>query len=141
MAGADTTAKAYSTIGTILKCAGTQLCKIKTYPQLGGSPDQLETTDLEDEMQTFVDGVQKMDTMEFKANYTPEAYDAVQAAKPASGSVKDYELDFGSSGGNGVFKWSGTHSVYVNEGEVNGIREMTIVCTPSTKITKGTAGA
>lgn len=141
MADGTNTAKAYSTIGTILKCGGTQLCKIKTYPQLGGSPDQLETTDLEDEMQTFVDGVQKMDPMEFKANYTPEAYDAVQNAKPAAGSVKDYELDFGSSGGNGVFKWSGTHSVYVNEGEVNGVREMTIVCTPSTKIAKGTAGA
>lgn len=136
-----TTTKAYSTIGTVLKCGGTQLSKIKSYPQLGGAPDQLETTDLEDTMQTFVDGVQKMNTMEFKANYTPEAYDAVVAAMPAAGATKDYELDFGNAGANGIFKWSGTHTVYVNEGEVNGVREMTITCTPSTKITKGTAGA
>ena len=45
--------KAVSTIGTVLK-AGTdksslaQLCKIKSYPDLGGAPEQLETTDLED---------------------------------------------------------------------------------------------
>ena len=136
-----TTAKAFSTIGTILKCGGEKLCKIKSYPQLGGSPDQLETTDLEDEVQTFVDGVQKMDAMEFKANYTPEDNDKVVAAKPAAGSTKEYELDFGDAGANGIFKWSGTHNVYVNEGEVNGVREMTITCTPSTKIARGTAGA
>lgn len=51
--------KAISTIGTILKfgtSAGslTQLCKIKSFPQLGGEREQIEITDLEDEMQTFV---------------------------------------------------------------------------------------
>ena len=55
--------KAVSTIGTILEVSenGTdweKLCKIKTYPALGGAPEQLETTDLEDEVQTFVPGVQ-----------------------------------------------------------------------------------
>ena len=43
-----------STINTILETSanGTtweKLCKIKSYPALGGSPEQLETTDLEDE--------------------------------------------------------------------------------------------
>ena len=40
---------------------------------------QLETTDLEDEVQTFVPGVQTMEAMEFTANYTLEAYTAVKA--------------------------------------------------------------
>lgn len=53
-------AKAISTIGTILKFGTTsgsltQLCKIKTFPQLGGEREQIEITDMEDEMQTFVD--------------------------------------------------------------------------------------
>lgn len=52
-------AKAYSTIYTVLKFGTeasslTQLCKIKSYPDLGGAPDTIETTDLEDTTQTFV---------------------------------------------------------------------------------------
>lgn len=52
-------AKAISTIGTILKFGTTQgslteLCKIKTFPQLGGEREQIESTDLTDTAQTFV---------------------------------------------------------------------------------------
>ena len=76
--------KAVSTIGTILETSADgesweKLCKIKSYPQLGGAPDQLETTDLEDESQTFISGVQSQDAMEFTANYTLAAYTAVKA--------------------------------------------------------------
>ena len=53
--------KAYATIGTVLKTSTdgstyTELCHIKSFPALGGSPDQLETTDLQDTSQTFVLG-------------------------------------------------------------------------------------
>jgi len=52
-------AKAISNIGTILKFGTalgsmTELCKIKSYPQLGGEREQIETTDLTDTAQTFV---------------------------------------------------------------------------------------
>jgi len=40
----------------------------------------------------------------------------------------------GKKGKNGVATWDGQHSVYINEGEVNGVREMTISVSPSTKI-------
>jgi hypothetical protein len=137
----DRMAKAYSTINTVLKAGATsqaltQLCKIKSYPDLGGSPENLETTDLEDVSQTFVPGVQSVDTMEFTANYTPEAYDSVSAT---AGTDMYYELDFGDGGANGKFTWQGTHSVRVNGGDVNAVREMTITITPSTAITKATA--
>lgn len=133
-------AKAYSTINTVLKAGETanalsQLCKIKSYPDLGGSPENLETTDLEDVAQTFVPGVQSVDTMEFTANYTPEAYDSVNAL---AGKDLYYELDFGAAGANGKFTWQGTHSVRVNGGDVNAVREMTVTITPSTAITKVT---
>ena len=52
-----------STIKTVLKSrehgtTGTyaKLCNIKSYPQLGGAPENLETTDLEDTAQTFCPG-------------------------------------------------------------------------------------
>lgn len=129
-------AKAVSTINTVLEVSedGTtwsKLCKIKSYPALGGAPDQLETTDLEDESQTFILGVQSMDAMEFTANYTLEAYKAVKAK-----AMKDlhYRLKMGEGGKDGVATWDGQHSVYANEGEVNGVREMTISVSASTKI-------
>ena len=128
--------KAVSTIGTILEVSEdgstwTKLCPIKSYPALGGAPDQPETTDLEDESQTFVNGVQSMDSMEFKANYTLATYTAIKAK---AGTPLKYRLKMGKDGVDGVATWEGEHSVYVNEGEVNGVREQTITVSPSTKI-------
>ena len=138
------TPKAYSTIGTVLKTsttssgAYTQLCKIKSYPDLGGTPEQIETTDLEDTFQTFVAGVQSMDTMEFTCNYNPTDYAAVVAAIPAAGSDLYYQIEFGAAGAQGIFQWSGTHSVRVTGGDINAVREMVITITPSSAITKVT---
>lgn len=136
------TPKAYSTIDTVLKAGSTaanvtQLCKIKSYPDLGGAPDNLETTDLEDIMQTFVPGVQSLDQMEFTANYTPEGYAAVKAT---ANTEQYYELDMGTNGAQGIFTWTGQHDVFVNGGDVNSVREMTIVVTPSSKITASVSG-
>lgn len=138
---AEAEKKAVNTIGTTLEVsedgtAWSKLCKIKSYPALGGAPDQLETTDLEDESQTFVPGVQSMDAMEFTANYTLEAYTSVKAK---AGKNLKYRLKMGTNGADGVATWDGQHAVYINEGEVNGIREMTLSVSPSTKISVGAA--
>lgn len=133
--------KAYSTIGTVLKTATsaagtyTKLCKIKTYPDLGGAPEMIETTDLEDTSQTFVKGVQSLDSMEFTANYTATDYAAVVAAGTGSSDIY-YSLEFGTDGGDGKFQWSGTHSVHLSGGDVNGVREMVITVVPSSVISK-----
>lgn len=125
-----------STINTVLKAGATasalkQLCKIKSYPQLGGEPEQIETTDLEDTMQTFVPGVQSVESMQFTANYNKEKFNEI---KESAGTEQIYELNFGENGKDGQFSWKGQHSVFVNEGEVNGSRDMTITITPSTVI-------
>lgn len=140
---ADATVKAVSTIGTVLEVSsdGTaweKLCKIKSYPALGGEREQLETTDLEDEDQTFIPGVQSRDAMGFSANYTLAAYKAVKAKAMTD---LHYRLKMGEDGKDGVATWDGQHDAYVNEGEVNGVREMTITCYPSTKIELGEATA
>lgn len=125
-----------STIGTTLKAGATvaalkKLCKIKSYPQLGGEPEQIETTDLEDTQQTFVAGVQQVSSMQYTANYDKELFKSIDA----SANVEQfYELDFGTDGEDGMFSWKGMHSIFINEGAVNGAREMTITITPSTKV-------
>lgn len=132
----EATVKAVSTIGTILEVSsdGTaweKLCPIKSYPALGGAPERLPTTDMEDEVETSILGVQSMDDMDFTANYTLETYLAVKAK-----AMKDlhYRLKMGEGGKDGIATWDGQHSVYINEGEVNGVREMTISVSASTKI-------
>lgn len=139
----ETTVKAVSTMGTILEVSEDgatweKLCRIKTYPALGGAPEQIETTDMEDEVQTFIPGVQTMEAMEFTANYTLEAYKAVE-----NKAMKElhYRLKMGANGKDGVASWKGQHSVHTNEGEVNGVREMTISVSASTKIEIAEAAA
>ena len=140
---AEVEKKAVSTIGTTLEVSenGTtweKLCKIKSYPQLGGAPEQIEVTDLEDESQAFIPGVQAQDAMEFAANYTQEAYTAVKAK---AGKNLKYRVMMGKDGVDGVATWDGQHDVFINEGAVNSAREMTIAVFPSTKISVGAATA
>lgn len=123
-----------STINTILKSGATasaltKLCRIKSYPQLGGEPEQIETTDMEDIMQTFVEGVQSAESMQFLINYEKDAYDSI---KDRIDTDEIFQLEFGKDGVDGIFSWKGKISVFVNEGEVNGAREATITITRST---------
>ena len=127
-----------STINTVLKSGAsasglTKLCRIKSYPQLGGQPEQQETTDLEDKMQTFVEGVQSVEPMQFTVNYENETYDEVENRIATD---KFFQLEFGENGVDGIFSWKGTISQFVNAGEVNGIREATITITPSSQVYK-----
>jgi len=129
-------AKAHNTIGTILKfgtTAGslTELCKIKSYPQLNGEREQIESTDLTDNAQTFVPGVQSVENMNFTANFTLAGYTALKTNALTPGF---FELDFGGSS-NAKATWEGQYDVYVNEGEVNGLIEMTVTVYPSTEVT------
>lgn len=128
-------AKAHNTIGTILKFGTTvgsltELCKIKSTPQLNGEREQIESTDLTDTSQTFVPGVQSVESMQFSANFTLAAYQSLKTNALTDGF---FELDFASAGAKAT--WEGQYDVYINEAEVNGLLEMTIVCYPSTVVT------
>lgn len=135
--------KAYATIGTTLEYSDDgstwkELTPIKTFPALGGAPEQIDVTDLTDEMQSFILGVQQMDGMEFTANYSPAKYKAI-----ADLALTDlhYRLKLGKDGALGTAKWDGQHSVRITEGEVNGAIGMTITCSNSSKVTVDTEPA
>ena len=135
-------AKAHNTIGTILKFGTTanslsELCKIKTFPQLNGEREQIESTDLTDTAQTFVPGVQSVENIQFTANFTTTAYTSLKTNALTDGF---FELDFGGNAGAKA-TWEGQYDVYVNEGEVNGLIEMTITVYPSTVVTIAAAAA
>ena len=129
---------AISTYGVYLMhksaSAYTKLIDIKDFPDLGGAPEMLETTTLSDSMQTYIEGIQGSEALEFTANYTKEDYAACNALK---GSEEDFAVYFGEDGANGIFEFSGYLSARVNGGGVNEVVGMTISIAPSTPITVG----
>lgn len=132
-------AKGISTINTVLKMGtGSTLDKvtpIKSYPDLFGNPDQIEVTDLEDEIQKFIPGVKSADSFEFTANYLLANFKAIKALE---GTDLSFELDFGTNGADGKFTWNGQVSVTISGGDVNSAREMVLTVFPSTDIVDAT---
>ena len=103
---------------------------IKSFPDLGGAPELLETTTLSDAAQTFISGIQTLSAFEFTANYTKADFEVVAAD---AGKDLHYALEFGENGSEGIFVWEGQHNVWVTGGEVNTVVEMIISIAPSTK--------
>jgi hypothetical protein len=135
----DTSKMPSTTIGTYLGIStdGTsykKLIPIKDFPDLGGAPDQVEITDLDDDVQKFLLGVQSMSALEFTANYIPENYDLVSGL--ADGTIRKFCVAFGSDGEYGVFTWEGQISVWVTGGGVNAAREMKVSISAVTKVLK-----
>ena len=119
----------------------TKVVDIKEFPDLGGAPEMLETTTLSDKMQTYIPGIQSLDSLEFTANYTLADYKTLKALE---GTEKEYAVWFGGtesagsltpSGSDGKFTFKGQLSVYANGGGTNEVVEITITIAPSSVIT------
>ena len=128
---------AISTYGVQLMHKGTgstytKLVDIKDFPDLGGAPEMLETTTLSDGMQTYIEGIQSAEALEFTANYTKTDYATLAELK---GTEESFAVYFGDAGANGIFYFKGYLSVRVNGGGVNEVVGMTISIAPSTAIT------
>ena len=109
-----------------------KLIDIKDFPDLGGAPEMLETTTLSDSMQTYIEGIQSSNALEFTANYTKEDYTTLNELK---GKKESYAVYFGEEGTNGKFEFDGYLSARVNGGGVNEVVGMTISIAPATPIT------
>lgn len=126
----------FSTIGTQLmyKSSGstyTKLCDIKDYPDLGGTPERIQTTSLSESQHTYCRGVQDIGDMTFTANYTKAEYETIKALETGS---HDFAVYFGNNGEDGKFGCTAELSVYIKGAGVNDVVEMQITLTPSTEI-------
>lgn len=117
-----------------------KLIDIKSFPDLGGAPEMLETTTLSDSMQTYIPGIQSLDALEFEANYTKEDFTKLKALE---GKEQYYAVWFGGTGegstltptgSDGKFKFKGQLAVYPVGGGVNEVVNMNINIAPSTPI-------
>ena len=120
-----------------------KLVDIKDFPDLGGAPEMLETTTLSDNMQTYIEGIQSQDALEFTINYSLEIYEKITAMK---GDETDFSVWFGGdetegsvvpSGEEGKFNFKGYASIRITGKGVNEVKEATISIAPSTPITLG----
>lgn len=118
-----------------------KLVDIKDFPNLGGSPEMLETTTLSDKMQTYIPGIQSLEALEFNANYTKEDYAKIKALE---GQELELSVWFGGAeangtltpdGSDGKFNFKGYVSVFVVGGGANEVISMTVSVAPSTPIT------
>ena len=120
-----------------------KLIDIKSFPDLGGAPELLETTTLSDGVTTNILGIQSLDALEFECNYTKEDYTKLKALEGKDGQ---YAVWLGGTvagnvvtptGTEGKFEFGGQLAVYVNGGGVNEVVNMTISIAASTPITMG----
>jgi hypothetical protein len=120
-----------------------KLIDIKSFPDLGGAPELLETTTLSDGMTTNIMGIQSLDALEFECNYDLAKYTELKAME---GTESDFAVWLGGTVANGVatptgsdgkFEFKGQLSVFVNGGGVNEVVSMTVSIAASTPITMG----
>ena len=120
-----------------------KLIDIKSFPDLGGTPELLETTTLSDPMTTNIMGIQSLDALEFECNYTLSDYERLKALENTTGSYAVWlgGTESGSvatpTGSDGKFEFDGQLSVYVNGGSVNEVVGMTVSIAASTPIKLG----
>lgn len=119
-----------------------KLVDIKDFPDLGGTPEMLDTTTLSDKMKTSIAGIQSIDSLQFTLNYDSDTYDTLDAL---TGVETKYAVWFGGTessgvvtptGSEGKFEFTGTSSVYATGKGVNEVREMVFTIAPSTPIIK-----
>lgn len=120
-----------------------KLVDIKDFPDLGGSPEMLETTTLSDPMQTYVEGIQSQDALEFTINYELAKYKELVELK---GVETDFAVWFGGdeqgntitpTGAEGKFNFKGYLSVRVVGKGTNEVKEAVVSIAPSTPIAIG----
>ena len=120
-----------------------KLIDIKSYPDLGGSPELLEATTLSDPATVNIMGIQSLDALEFECNYTLAEYTKLKAME---GRDKEFAVWLGGTeaggvatptGSDGKFEFGGQLAVFVTGGGVNEVRGMTVSIAASTPITLG----
>ena len=119
----------------------TKLIDITSFPDLGGTPEMLETTTLSDGAQTYIAGIESRDAMEFECNYTKTDYTKLKALEGAENSFSIWmggTVSNGTvtpTGEDGKYDFKGHLSVYINGGGVNEVVKMTVSIAPSSAIT------
>lgn len=127
----------YSTNGSTYN----KLIDIKSTPDMGDEPEQLETTTLSDPQRTYIEGLQDNPNKLFTANYDPVDYANLKELEHQElffavwiGGVDNPGTKATPLGDKGKFTFKGTLTAWLNGGDVNAVQEITICIVPSTVV-------
>lgn len=126
---------AVSTAGTILKynngTSDVKLVDILSYPDLGATPNKLDTTTLSAlKFKTSILGLQDIPDLTFECLYDKAALTLINGLT----GTKQLTLEFGQSGADLIANWTGQISAYPNGAGVDEVRKMTVTCSAETEI-------
>lgn len=126
--------------GTDAATTYTKLVDIKEFPDLGGTPEPLDTTTLSDNMRTGIPGIIELDTLEFTANYDKAKYLELKELEGKDNAYAIYMDKSPTPGGtptgdDGIITFKGVLTVYITGGGVNEVVDMNISVTASTPLT------
>lgn len=123
-----------------------KLVDIKSFPDLGGVPETLDTTTTSDSARTFILGIQETETMTFDANYAIADFHRIKALEY---TIQHFAVWLGAdvvnevanpTGVDGKFTFDGYITVTKKGGGVNEVQNMTITIAPTTVIKEEQGG-
>lgn len=124
----------------------TKVIDIKTFPDMGGEPSNLQTTTMTDGAHTGIPGLQALQNLAFTANYDKTQFTTLDGYATSDESADAYyALWFGGTevsgsdptptGADGKFSWKGRMAhPYVTGKGVDEVREINIVISKGSKI-------
>lgn len=126
-ANAISTYMTFLMVKTSAQGSWTKVCPIKSYGDLGGDPEKIDTTTLENSVRTSINGIQDADSVTFTHNYLADDFTAVKALE---GHIYEYAVWFGGTkdastgvitptGANGKVSWEGELTAWITGGGVN----------------------
>ena len=126
---------AINSVGVALKWGTTpitaKVVSIKDFPDIGGSPDVLDATDLDDTATSNILGLPTQSLMEFTCNYTKAEY---EATIEHAGENLYYAMCLGNTeGSEGTFTFEGQHQAMLVGKGVNEVLEMRVYVAPKTR--------
>lgn len=125
---------AIATINTYLNYKATaggtyaKLIDITEFPDLGGTPEQIDVTTLTNTTRQYIQGVKDTSDVNFTANFDKTAYETINGL-----TTTTYFQVLMADGS--AFQFTGTASAYVNGGGVNEAVTMTITIYPTSDVT------
>lgn len=126
----------------LMKDKSTKLVDIIDYPDLEGSPENLDVTTLSDTAKRYIPGIKDNEALEFTANYEVAKFKELKLLEGQLlegmgvwfGGTVGADGEKTPTGADGKFTFNGYVSVAATGGEVNGVRQMKVTVTLNSEV-------
>lgn len=109
---------------------------VTSIPDLGGSPELLETTTLADSAQTYITGIQTFDSMDFECNYDDTIYTSLKTIADARAQkTVTVTIPKFNGTGNTTITYPAYIGVKISGAGVNEVLKMVVTTAAAAEIT------